>query len=83
MQQLEAEFKLEKVEELAKAELTATIASEKAAQIERIAEANLHVRCAWFSVLSLILILIRYICRWNCYEILWQRSHIRSAVLTM
>lgn len=41
--QLEAEFKLEKVEELAKAELTATIASEKAAQIERIAEANLHI----------------------------------------
>ncbi|GMN33613.1 hypothetical protein TIFTF001_004244 [Ficus carica] len=50
--QLEAEFKLEKVEELAKAELTATIASEKAAQIERIAEANLHGALALEDALS-------------------------------
>ncbi|KAL5556415.1 hypothetical protein UlMin_038651 [Ulmus minor] len=39
----EAEFKLKKVEELAKAELAAKIASEKAAQIEKISEANLHI----------------------------------------
>ncbi|PON65277.1 Mitochondrial inner membrane protein Mitofilin, partial [Parasponia andersonii] len=39
----EAEFKLNKVEELAKAELAAKIASEKAAQIEKIAEANLNI----------------------------------------
>ncbi|XP_062098580.1 MICOS complex subunit MIC60, mitochondrial [Humulus lupulus] len=39
----EAEFKLNKVEELAKAELAAKIASEKAIQIEKIAEANLNI----------------------------------------
>ena len=39
-----AEQKLKKTEELAKAELAAKLASEKAAQIEKIAEANLHVR---------------------------------------
>ncbi|XP_060969999.1 MICOS complex subunit MIC60, mitochondrial [Cannabis sativa] len=39
----EAEFKLNKVEELAKAELAAKIASEKATQIEKIAEANLNI----------------------------------------
>ncbi|KAF4351906.1 hypothetical protein F8388_020467 [Cannabis sativa] len=38
----EAEFKLNKMEELAKAELAAKIASEKATQIEKIAEANLN-----------------------------------------
>lgn len=46
LQQREAEYKLEKVEELAKAELAAKIVSEKAAQLERIAEANLNVRYA-------------------------------------
>ena len=45
-----------KVEELAKAELAAKIASEKAAQIEKIAEANLNVRSAYSLVLGLILI---------------------------
>ncbi|WCJ31824.1 hypothetical protein M5689_013281 [Euphorbia peplus] len=39
----EAEMNLKKFQELAKAELTAAIASEKAAQIEKIAEANLHI----------------------------------------
>ncbi|EXB80871.1 hypothetical protein L484_020130 [Morus notabilis] len=41
--QREAESKLEKVEELGKAELAAKIVSEKAAQLERIAEANLNI----------------------------------------
>ncbi|XP_057970536.1 MICOS complex subunit MIC60, mitochondrial [Malania oleifera] len=39
----EAELKLKKVQELAKAELAAAIASEKASQIEKMAEANLHI----------------------------------------
>lgn len=36
-------MKLQKAQELGKAELAAAIASEKAAQIEKMAEANLHV----------------------------------------
>lgn len=36
-------MKLKKFEELAKAELAAAIASEKASQIEKMTEANLHV----------------------------------------
>lgn len=44
MQENEAELKLNKLQEFAKAELAAAIASEKAAQIEKMAEANLHVR---------------------------------------
>lgn len=36
-------MKLKKVEELAKAELAAAIASEKTSQIEKMTEANLHV----------------------------------------
>ena len=36
-------MKLKKVEELAKAEMVSAIAREKAAQIEKMAEANLHV----------------------------------------
>ncbi|GLU20418.1 hypothetical protein SLE2022_366210 [Rubroshorea leprosula] len=39
----EEELKLQKAQELAKAELVAAIASEKAAQIEKVAEANLHI----------------------------------------
>lgn len=39
----EAELKLKKVQELCKAELDAAIASEKASQIEKMAEANLHI----------------------------------------
>ncbi|XP_041005225.1 MICOS complex subunit MIC60 [Juglans microcarpa x Juglans regia] len=39
----EAELKLNKLQEFAKAELAAAIASEKAAQIEKMAEANLHI----------------------------------------
>lgn len=39
----EAELKFKKLQELAKAELVAAIASEKAAQIEKMAEANLHI----------------------------------------
>ncbi|XP_030468674.2 MICOS complex subunit MIC60, mitochondrial isoform X1 [Syzygium oleosum] len=39
----EAEMKLKKVEELAKAEMVSAIAREKAAQIEKMAEANLHI----------------------------------------
>ncbi|CAL2266636.1 unnamed protein product [Prunus armeniaca] len=39
----EEEMKLKKVEELAKAELAAAIASEKTTQIEKMAEANLHI----------------------------------------
>lgn len=39
----EAELKLKRVQEFAKAELAAAIASEKAAQIEKMAEANLHI----------------------------------------
>ncbi|XP_043723587.1 MICOS complex subunit MIC60 isoform X2 [Telopea speciosissima] len=39
----EAESQLKKVQELAKAELAAAIASEKASQIEKMAEANLHI----------------------------------------
>lgn len=43
MQETEAEMKLKKLEELSKAELAAAIASEKASQIEKMAEANLNV----------------------------------------
>ncbi|PHT31849.1 hypothetical protein CQW23_28186 [Capsicum baccatum] len=39
----EAELKLKKAQELVKAELNAAIASEKASQIEKMAEANLHI----------------------------------------
>lgn len=39
----EAESKLEKAQELAKAELVAAIANEKAAQIKKMSEANLHI----------------------------------------
>lgn len=39
----EAVTKLKEVQELAKAKLAAAIASEKASQIEKMAEANLHV----------------------------------------
>ncbi|XP_009794799.1 MICOS complex subunit MIC60, mitochondrial [Nicotiana tabacum] len=41
--EVEAELKLKKAEELGKAELDAAIASEKASQIEKMAEANLHI----------------------------------------
>lgn len=44
MQESEAEMKLEKAQELAKAELNAAIANEKATQIEKMAEANINVR---------------------------------------
>jgi mitofilin len=44
MQENEAELKLEKLEEFTKAVLAASIASEKATQLEKMAEANLHVR---------------------------------------
>jgi mitofilin len=44
MQENEAELKLEKLEEFTKAELAAAIASEKATQLEKMAEANLNVR---------------------------------------
>lgn len=47
-----------KFQELAKAELAAAIASEKAAQIEKIAEANLHVR---YPVKSFAIIILHYI----------------------
>lgn len=43
MQESEAELELKKTQELAKAELAAAIASEKASQIEKMAEANLNV----------------------------------------
>lgn len=43
MQENEEESKLRKLQDMAKAELAASIASEKAAQIEKMAEANLHV----------------------------------------
>ena len=43
MQEREAELKLHKAQELGKAEMAAVIANEKAAQIEKMAEANLHV----------------------------------------
>lgn len=43
MQEREAELKLQKAQELGKAELAAAIANEKAAQIEKLAEANLNV----------------------------------------
>ncbi|CAI9109353.1 OLC1v1009160C1 [Oldenlandia corymbosa var. corymbosa] len=39
----EAELELKKVQELAKAELAAAVAREKASQIEKMAEANLHI----------------------------------------
>ncbi|XP_031116991.1 MICOS complex subunit MIC60 [Ipomoea triloba] len=39
----EAELSLKKTQELAKAEVAAAIASEKASQIEKMAEANLHI----------------------------------------
>lgn len=44
LQKSEEEFQLKKAEELAKAELAAAIAREKAAQIEKLGEADLHVR---------------------------------------
>lgn len=43
MQAREAESKLKEVQDFAKAELAALIAREKAAQIEKMAEANLNV----------------------------------------
>lgn len=43
MQEKEVEQKLKEIQDIAKAELTAAIASEKASQIEKMAEANLHV----------------------------------------
>lgn len=43
MKEKEAEQELKKTQELAKAELAAAIAGEKAGQIEKMAEANLHV----------------------------------------
>jgi mitofilin len=44
LQENEAELKLKTLQEFAKAELAAAITSEKATQIEKMAEANLHVR---------------------------------------
>ncbi|TYJ10568.1 hypothetical protein E1A91_A11G215800v1 [Gossypium mustelinum] len=41
--EMEAELKLQKAQELGKAELAAAIANEKAAQIEKLAEANLNI----------------------------------------
>lgn len=49
MQEEEARKQLERVQELAKAELAAAIAKEKATQIERIAEADLNVTIALLS----------------------------------
>jgi mitofilin len=43
MQENEAEMKLQKLAEFAKAELLAASAREKAAQIEKMTEANLNV----------------------------------------
>lgn len=43
LKESEAEMKLKKAEELAKAEMVSAIAHEKAAQIEKMAEANLHI----------------------------------------
>jgi MICOS complex subunit MIC60 len=43
IQEEETRKQLERVQELAKAELAAAISKEKASQIERIAEANLNV----------------------------------------
>lgn len=43
LKESEAEMKLKKAEELAKAEMVSAIAREKAAQIEKMAEANLHI----------------------------------------
>lgn len=43
LQEMESEQKLKRVQELAEAELAAAIVNEKAAQIEKMAEANLHV----------------------------------------
>ncbi|XVE86724.1 hypothetical protein DITRI_Ditri18aG0056700 [Diplodiscus trichospermus] len=48
----EAELKLQKAQELRKAELAAAIANEKAAQIEKMAEANLHGALALEDALS-------------------------------
>lgn len=44
LQERETESKLKNAQELATAELTAAIMREKAAQIEKMAEANVHVR---------------------------------------
>lgn len=57
MQEEEAEVQLTKAQELAKAELAAAIASEKASQIEKIAEANMNV---WL-MMSLLQILSCYV----------------------
>lgn len=43
LQEEEAELELTKAKELAKAEIAAAIASEKSSQLEKLAEANLHV----------------------------------------
>ncbi|KAL2343021.1 hypothetical protein Fmac_004306 [Flemingia macrophylla] len=50
--EIETEFKLKKVQELAKAELNAAIANEKAAQIEKMAEANVNRALALEDALS-------------------------------
>lgn len=52
LQETEAQLALSKVEELAKAEMISEIAKEKAAQIEKMAEADLNVsKEKWCSTL--------------------------------
>lgn len=43
VQEIEVEQRLKEIQDIAKAELAAAISSEKASQIEKMAEANLHV----------------------------------------
>lgn len=43
LQEMEVEQKLKQMRDIAKAELAAAIAREKASQIEKMAEADLHV----------------------------------------
>lgn len=64
-QEEEADVLLKKAQDLAKAELAAAIASEKSSQMEKIAEANLHV-CA--------------VLRASCVNSLFFDKHVASLI---
>ena len=75
LQEAEAALELKKFEELGKAELALAIASEKASQIEKMAEADLNV---WYLLKYLLLYVksrgtyrllsIDYNCSYTCYQ---------------
>lgn len=81
LKEKEAEQELKKTQELAKAELAAAIAGEKAGQIEKMAEANLHVNYLHIAFRVLIHTLYSWK-KWNiCFMLssmlfsLWMNLH--------